>query len=258
MIKINVIITCFRHPKNVTRILSIIRKNSYIADFNFTIAIYDKAMKSLLPKNINCIILNNDFFWAESVKFLINYSKNEECDYFLHINEDLILDKIAFNKFVLFIRKKTIDIFFGVVRNIDDGEIIFGQVMYEYYFKPRVIKSDYLDMKSGDSFHGNFFAFKKEALVLFDEIPKYTQSYLDFHFSLLAKRKGLSISTIPMAIGFTKEDSLLRKKFVKFNHGIFSKSRSNLFDKYRFFKFKCGFIVAIFICIGQLIKLKNL
>jgi hypothetical protein len=255
---INVIITAYKKIDNVNNIIDLlVKKSNSKIKFIFTIGIYNNNLNNFNGELVTKISLDRNMFWAESVKHLLLNTNKINADYYLHINEDVILNEVAINEYINKILKNENDVIYGYILNKNENLIIFGLVKFKYGYKPMPIQQSYYDMELGDAFHGNFFSFKKNLCDLILDIPKYKHAYFDYHFSIMIKRMGYRVAAIHEPVSYTNETIDDRNKIIKSNNGIFSKSRNNIKDKFLFFKFKSGLIFSLIICATQLIKLKK-
>lgn len=255
---IRVLFTCLNNKDNILEIIRIIERTDLGVEFQFSVGLHNNGFAKFFPRHIKTVKLPHNYFWAESLRLLLHLYSIDNSEYFLHINEDLLLDPFAFKKFVILINRHKYDVFYGTVKSLNKDEIVFGLVKFVHGYKPEVLQKHSSNSISEVAFHGNFFAFKKDSCSFLDEIPHYKHAYFDFHFSLLARRKNLQISSIIQPIGFTRETIKFRSDFIRKNTKIFSKSRANLIDKFRFYKFKSGALISIIICLCQLLKSKIL
>ena len=99
-----ILVTCFNRYKVTVECVKSIYNCNLPSNISLEVYLLDDSspdktglkIKKLFPQ-INLRISNKSLFWAGGMRYIYNESKNKKYDFYLLINDDIVLDKNCFS-----------------------------------------------------------------------------------------------------------------------------------------------------------------
>jgi len=145
---------------------------------------------------------NGDLFWAKSMKFAQD-SVVEPIDYFLWLNNDVLLTDDFFQQILASLKIYPESILVGQTSDLVSGRITYGGMkrIGRHPHRLQIINAK-RDFESADTFCGNIVVVPK---LINDSLGgidgTYEHGYADYDFGYRAKKLGYDIQIIPGFLG---------------------------------------------------------
>lgn len=210
-----ILVTCFNRYKVTVECVKSIYSCNLPSSISLEVYLLDDSspdktglkIKKLFPQ-INLRISNKSLFWAGGMRYIYNESKNKKYDFYLLINDDIVLDKNCFS-------------FFYINKINFNTSIIVGTVIdpltkkYTYGGKKQISKINPLKFKKVipkissytkcDSFNCNFVLIPMEVIEKMGFFSRFFKhKYADIDYGLRAKSKSIPMFVTPGHIGYCK------------------------------------------------------
>ena len=227
MINVAVLITCHNRKQKTIKCLQSLFKQKNIKNIRTKVFLVDdgstdgtsKAIKNLFP-SIKIIKGNANLFWAKGMFLAWQCALNakEKFDYFLWLNDDVVLFNTAINE-LLETRKKNTEIIVGSVcdpitkRRTYGGWKFAKKFMRPFLFKVVNIKNK---PQKIDVFNGNVVLIPETVyneVGIIDNLFKH--AYADIEYSLRAKKNGITILLAKKYLGKCSANTFDHKAFEK-------------------------------------------
>ncbi len=248
--RLSVLIVCYRDLNYTLRNISQIRDAwKMVFDLEFFVGVFSQSAAKQLECISKTLILDEDEFWASSVRSLLTYALRDSADYIVHISEDLLVERQSLNELGIILQARAYDFIYGQVLNPIRKQIIFGGVSFSRNIRPVTVQDNEREIECA---HGNFFVMKSELSEILNNIPRYKHAYLDFHLSMYCIRNNYNVLRYSVPIGETSEDFVQRRAMIRRDKNEYG--RSYLIDKFQFFKFKSGIVFSTIVCFLVILK----
>ena len=154
-------------------------------------------------EDIDIIAGDGYLYWAGGMAAAESRALDWEPDYFLWLNDDVILLEDALNALVSTSSSSHLTIAVGATRDPDDGQLSYGgawiQGRHPQRFMTLPVSSD---TQLADTFHGNIVLIPRDAhdrIGLID--GEFGHGYADFDYGLRARNEGVSVVQVPGFVG---------------------------------------------------------
>ena len=142
-------------------------------------------------------------YWAGGMAAAENRALDWEPDYFLWLNDDVILLEDALNDLVSSSSSLDPTIAVGATRDPDDGLLSYGGAWIHGRHPQRFITLPMSpDIQPADTFHGNIVLIPRDAhdrIGLID--GEFGHRYADFDYGLRARNAGVPVVQVPGFVG---------------------------------------------------------